>query len=188
LDDGLNHESSLVYIPGAAYVRGMHTTEDEAAVRAHVLRTWDAWNRSDARAYAALFAVDVDYVAFDGTCLRGRAATESSHAQLFASVLRATRLRGEVEDVRFVAPGVAVAHALGGAVWPWQRGVPGDRLSRQTYVLVRAGDGWTITAFHNTRVRPVPAPGSLGFRLFSWFVGLRLALTRRGAAERGSAA
>lgn len=160
----------------------MQPTDDEAAVRAHVLRTWDAWNRNDARAYAALFAADVDYVAFDGTCLRGRAANEASHAALFATVLRATRLRGEVEDVRFVTPDVAVAHALGGAVWPWQRGMPRDRLSRQTYVLVRVDDGWTITAFHNTRVQPAPAPGSLGFRLFSWFIGLRLALTRRAAA------
>ncbi len=159
---------------------GIDDIDDEAAVRAHVLRTWDAWNRNDARAYGALFAAGSDYVAFDGSVQRGRAAIEAVHAGLFNSVLRATVLRGEVEGVRFVAPGVAVVLALGAAVWPWQRGLPADRLSRQTYVLVRAGAGWTITAFHNTRVRPMPAADSPGFRLFSWFVGLRLALWRRG--------
>lgn len=149
---------------------------DEAAIRAHVRCTWEAWGQSDARAYAALFAEDVDYVAFDGSCVRGRAAVEESHAELFSTVLRATALRGEIEDVRFISPDVAVAHAWGAALWPWQQGFPRDRLSRQTYVLVRAGAGWTITAFHNTRIRPAPAPSSLGFRLFNWFVGVRLAL------------
>lgn len=148
-------------------------------MRAHVLRTWDAWTRNDARAYAALFAADVDYVAFDGSIVRGRAANAALHAGLFTSVLRATALRGQIEDVRFVAPGVAVAHAVGAVVWPWQPGLPADRLSRQTYVLVREGAGWTITAFHNTRVRPTPAPNSLAFRLFDWFIGLRLTLWRR---------
>lgn len=165
----------------------MHITEDEAdeaAVRAHVLRSWDAWNRGDARAYAAMFSEDSDYVAFDGGCLRGRAANEALHATLFTTVLRATEVRGEVEDVRFVAPGVAVAHAVGVVAWPWQQGLPKDRLSRQTYVLVRRGEGWTICAFHNTRVQPTPDPNSWGFRLFNWFIGLRLALLRRRVAAR----
>jgi len=157
----------------------MHTSDDEAEIRAHVLRTWEAWGRGDGRAYAALFAPEVDYVAFDGSIARGRDEVERSHAQLFATVLRGTSLRGEITDVRRLGADVAVAHAIGAAVWPWQRGVPADRLSRQTYVLVRDGAGWTITAFHNTRVRPTPPPGSLGFKIFAWIVALRLRL--RGA-------
>ncbi|PCC74614.1 conserved hypothetical protein [Nannocystis exedens] len=152
---------------------------DEAEIREHLRATFEAWSRGDARAFAALFAPEVDYVMFDGSLARGRAEVERGHAELFATVLRGTCLRGEVTDVRRIAEGVAVAHAIGGAVWPWQREIPADRLSRQTYVLVRAGAGWTITAFHNTRVRPLPPPGSLGFKLFAWFVRLRLRL--RGA-------
>ncbi|MBZ5711561.1 SgcJ/EcaC family oxidoreductase [Nannocystis pusilla] len=156
-----------------------HGDEDEAEIRDHVLRTWEAWGRGDARAYAALFAPEVDYVAFDGSIARGRAEVERSHAELFASVLRGTCLRGEITDVRRLGAEAAVAHAIGGAVWPWQRGVSAERLSRQTYVLVREGEGWTIAAFHNTRVRPTPPPGSLGFKLFAWFVALRLRLAGR---------
>ncbi|WP_434427067.1 SgcJ/EcaC family oxidoreductase [Nannocystis pusilla] len=152
---------------------------DEAAIRGHVLATFEAWSRGDARAFAALFAPEVDYVTFDGGLARGRAEVERAHAALFATVLRGTSLRGEVTAVRRIGDDAAVAHAIGGAVWPWQRGIPADRLSRQTYVLVRAGEGWTITAFHNTRVRPLPPPESLAFKLFAWFVRLRLRL--RGA-------
>ncbi|WAS90088.1 SgcJ/EcaC family oxidoreductase [Nannocystis punicea] len=150
--------------------------DDARDIREHVLRTWEAWGRGDARAYAALFAPEVDYVAFDGSIARGREEVERGHAALFSTVLRATALRGEVEDVRLVGADAAVAHALGAVVWPWQQGLPPDRLSRQTYVLVRAGEGWTIAAFHNTRVRPVPPPGSPGFKVFAWFVRLRLRL------------
>jgi len=159
---------------------------DEAAVRAHVLRSWEAWDRNDARAYAALYAEDADYVAFDGSCTRGRAAIEESHAALFSTVLRATVIRGEVEEVRFLTPDVAVTHGVGSTAWPWQKGKPRERLSRQTYVLVREGSGWTISAFHNTRVQSMPAPASLGFRLFNWFVGLRLALGRHATPMQPS--
>lgn len=152
----------------------MRTGDDD--IRDHVTRSWAAWGRGDARGYAALFAPDIDYVAFDGSHAHGRAEVERSHAELFATVLRGTCLRGEITDVRRLGPDVALVHALGAAVWPWQRGLPPDRLSRQTYVLVRDGAGWTITAFHNTRVRPTPPPGSLGFKLFAWVVALRLRL------------
>jgi len=159
------------------YIVGMEDrAADEQAVRAQVQASWAAWGANDAEAYGRCFAEDVDYVAFDGSVVRGRDAVVAGHALLFASVLRRTALRGEIEAVRFVTGDVAVVQASGGAVWPWQRGVPADRLSRQTYVVVRAGAGWSITAFHNTRVRPTPAPGSLGFRVFAWVVGLRLRL------------
>ena len=36
-----------------------------------------AWNGGDGAAYAALFTEDCDYVAFDGTHLKGRQATIS---------------------------------------------------------------------------------------------------------------
>lgn len=162
---------------GAGNSSGMdERSRDEQAVRGQVQASWAAWDAGDAEAYGACFAADVDYVAFDGQVVRGRAAVVDGHALLFATVLRRTRLRGEIEAVRFVSGDVAVVHAWGGAVWPWQRGVPADRLSRQTYVVVRAGVGWSITAFHNTRVRPTPAPDSLGFRMFAWVVRLRLRL------------
>lgn len=156
------------------------TANDEATIRALVHEIYDAWARNDARAYASYFEDDSDYVPFDGTRLHGREANEESHRQLFATVLAGTRLEGEVESVRFITPDVAVVHATGSVVWPWHRGVPKRRLSRQTMVFVRRGGTWRATAFHNTRVRPVPPlkPGGAIVRGFRLWVRLRTALAR----------
>jgi len=71
---------------------------DAASVRRLTERLADAWARNDADAYAASFTEDSDYVAFDGTHLKGRAANAEHHRALFETVLRGTRLT--YEDVR----------------------------------------------------------------------------------------
>jgi uncharacterized protein (TIGR02246 family) len=163
----------------------MTTTIDEAGaeapVRALVARMIEAWDANDAEAYAAIFTEDSDYVAFDGTRLRGRAANAASHRLLFDTVLRGSRLRGDVEAVRFLTPEVAVAHASGAVLLPWQDEIAPRRRSRQTLVAVRRGGAWQIAAFHNTRIRPLPdvRPGSPVARLFALWTRLRLALKGR---------
>jgi hypothetical protein len=45
------------------------------------------------------------------------------------------------------------------------------RLSRQTMVVVRRGGRWQVTAFHNTRVRPLSTSGlmvEVGGRFVHW--------------------
>lgn len=116
----------------------------------------ETWTRNDARAYAAHFSVDSDYVAFDGSRLKGRAENERTHALLFRTVLKGTRLEGEIESVRMVAPDVAIVHTNGCVLFPWQRGMVKSRFSRQTMTVVRVDGRWEVTAFHNTRVKPLP--------------------------------
>jgi uncharacterized protein (TIGR02246 family) len=156
----------------------------EAPVRALFARMAEAWDANDADAYAALFTEDSDYVAFDGTRQRGRAQNAASHHLLFATVLRGSRLRGEGESVRFLRADVAILHAVGAVLLPWQDDIAPRRLSRQTLVAVRREGRWQIAAFHNPRVRPVPdlRPGSPIVRLFSLWTRLRLAL--KGRAPR----
>lgn len=60
------------------------------------------------------------------------------------------------ESLRFVRPDVAIM-VTSGAVTPADQGAADpDHDSVQTFVLVKDGDHWQITAFHNTRrqVRP----------------------------------
>ncbi|KWX00360.1 hypothetical protein TH66_16205 [Carbonactinospora thermoautotrophica] len=152
----------------------------EAELRDVVSRMNESWTRGDADAYAALFTEDSDYVAFDGTRQRGRQANADSHRKLFAGVLKDSRLQGEVESIRLIAPDVAVVHAVGTVLLAWHTRPARRRLSRQTLVLVRENGRWRITAFHNTRVRPVPTEGpmyALATRLFR----LRAALANRRA-------
>ncbi|MEZ4453688.1 MAG: SgcJ/EcaC family oxidoreductase, partial [Nannocystaceae bacterium] len=92
---------------------------DEQSIRAIFEALTAAWDRGDARAYAALFTEDSDYVAFDGTRLRGRVANEEAHRVLFSSFLKDTRLVGELDSVRALGPDAALAHGTGAVVMPW---------------------------------------------------------------------
>jgi uncharacterized protein (TIGR02246 family) len=42
-------------------------TADEAAIRAILAQLADAWNTGDGAAFAAPFAEDADFIAFEGT-------------------------------------------------------------------------------------------------------------------------
>jgi len=161
-----------VHLPAAD-----RSAEDLAAIRALTLRLAEAWNRNDADAYAALFAEDSDYVTFDGSHLKGRTVNAASHRALFETVLKGSRAAYEPDiAVRFLTPDVAVMHAYGSILLPWQRTVVPSRRSLQTYVVKRDQGGWRIHAFHNTRVRPMKLPRGLMLRLIVGFMRLRAAL------------
>ena len=126
-------------------------------VRTTLSRLAGAWGEGDPDRYAALFAEDADYTAFDGTRMVGRQAIADGHRALFAGIMRDSRMTMRPPDIRFVAPDVAVACALGGIIMSWQRRrtrPSAKRLSAVTFVLVRLGDEWPVTAFQNTRFRP----------------------------------
>ncbi len=144
--------------------------QDDREIRAIVDRMFDAWGRGDAAAYHADLTDDADYVAFDGS-RRSKADSIRSHENLFRTVLYGSRLTGQVESVRFVTPDVAVVHLTGSVVEGWRQRMRRRRLSRQTMVVVRRDGRWQVTAFHNTRVRPLPTTGpmvELGGRFVHW--------------------
>jgi uncharacterized protein (TIGR02246 family) len=159
---------------------------DETAIRALVRHLEDSWNANDGHRYAAAFTEDCDYIAFDGTYLKGRQANAAHHQALFESVLRQTRLTFENVTVRFVAPTVAIMHGYGSVLMPWQATVTPRRLSLQTYVIVREGDTWRIAAFQNSRVRPLAVPKGVALRLLLWFFRARTALAQRQLRGRPS--
>jgi uncharacterized protein (TIGR02246 family) len=137
---------------------------DETAVRVLCQELMDGWNQGSGDAFAAVFTEDGDLVAFDGTHFKGRNEIAPFHQQLFDKWLKGTRLVGEVKDVRFLSPGVALMHAVGGTVMRGKSDPSPERDSIQTLVAVREGGGdqWRLAAFQNTRVRPIgPNPVAL---------------------------
>lgn len=164
---------------GRAAASGL-AEQDERAIRELIDRLSDSWSRGDAHAYGAEFTEDCDYVAFDGARFRGPSEPRTHLTRLFATVLQGSRLEGGVESIRFIVPGVAVVHWTGSVAYPCQERVRHRRASRQTLVAVRRDGRWQVTAFHNTRVRPVPQEG-LGFELASRYIRWRVARVRRRA-------
>jgi uncharacterized protein (TIGR02246 family) len=144
------------------------TNQDDTAIRQVFQRLIDAWNVGDANAYGAEFTDDADYVAFDGVNQKSRQGIIASHRPLFERFLKGSKLTGELVSIRLLAPDVAVAHAVGSILDRGRRTPKPERLSSQTMVLLKRDGLWQVTAFHNTRVRPIG-------RGFGGFVAWQLA-------------
>jgi uncharacterized protein (TIGR02246 family) len=132
-----------------------HSAE-EAAVRALYQQLMDGWNQGSGEAFAAVFTEDGDLVAFDGTHFKGRQEITPFHQQLFDKWLKGSRLVGQVKDVRFLSPDIALMHAVGGTVMRGKSEPSPERDSIQTLVAIRQeGDQWRLAAFQNTRLHPI---------------------------------
>jgi uncharacterized protein (TIGR02246 family) len=128
---------------------------DEAAVRALYQQLMDGWNQGSGDAFAAVFTEDGDLVAFDGTHFKGRQEIAPFHQQLFDKWLKGSRLVGQVKDVRFLSPDVALMHAVGGTVLRGKSEPVPERDSIQTLVATRQDGEWRLAAFQNTRLHPM---------------------------------
>lgn len=154
------------------------TVLDRRAIKALIDGLAEAWNRHDGTAYAASFTDDADYIAFDGTHVRGRRAIARLHRYLFENALRASRRIFEGNPrLRFLAPDTAVAIIAGAVMMPWQRRSIRRRRSIQTYILVKREGEWRIAAFHTSRVRPLPVSG-ITFGMAKLVVRVRSAVAK----------
>lgn len=132
--------------------------QDEKAIAALLEQLMDGWNRGSGEAFAAPFAEDADFVAFDGTYTQGRAEIAASHQMLFDRFMGGTRLIGKVRSVRFLTPEIALMHAVGGTVMPGQSDLEPERNSIQTMVVTKQEGQWRIAAFQNSRAQFMGRP------------------------------
>lgn len=139
---------------------------DESAVRGLYQEFMDAWNRGSGEDFAAGFAHDGDLIGFDGTHLKGRQEIGPFHQELFNKYLKGTRLVGQVTNVRFLAPDVALMHAVGGTIMRGKSQASPERDSIQTLVAIRTDNQWRLAAFQNTRLRRM-GDGARGFLLWT---------------------
>ena len=119
--------------------------EDDQAIRALLVKMYEAWAMGNGSAYAACFTEDSDYVTFNGIRLRGRRENAELHDALFRGVLKGRRIAATVESLASLSDDVALVHTL----------ATGRKKSRQTYVVVRREEGWRIRSFQNTRLQPL---------------------------------
>jgi uncharacterized protein (TIGR02246 family) len=122
---------------------------DEAAVRALYQQLLDAWNRHDAHVYAALIVEDGSLVGFDGSQIDGRAQIEAQIGRIFADHVTAAYI-GNIREVRFLAPDVALLRAVAGMVPPEQNDINPAVNTIQSLVATRHTGIWQIALFQNT--------------------------------------
>ena len=135
------------------------TTDAKAQVDVVISALTESWNRHDMAAYAAQFTEDADFVNVVGMHSRGRREIEAQHAHLHRTIFRNSNVRVLDEWVRCLKQDVALAHVrwemTGHESLPgWH--TPETRSGVLTAVLVQEGDGWRVTAFHNTDIVPLP--------------------------------
>jgi uncharacterized protein (TIGR02246 family) len=125
--------------------------ESERIVSEIVADLERAWNTADGAAFARSFAEDADFVNIRGDHLRGRDVIGKGHQGIFDTIYKGSVVRYRVADVRMIAAGVLLAHVKATLKAPTGP-LAGEHDSLFTLVLVRGGDDWRITAFHNTLV------------------------------------
>ena len=150
----------VVMMAHPASVPAADRARDESEIRQLQTRQQDAWNRHDAKAYAALFTDDGDVVNVVGWWWHGRGEIERQLTAAYTVVFRESRLAITDVQVRFLARDIAIAHVrwtMEGARTP--PSIPEPRQGIQTQVLLKRGDEWRISAFQNTNSVPeVPFP------------------------------
>ncbi len=124
---------------------------DETTIKDIPMLMIEAWNRGDAQGFASAFAEDADFIAFDGTHLKGRDQIIEFHQRLFDTALKGTRLEGGVHFVRFLGPALAVMHAWGTTTLPGQTNASPSRDTLELFVLTRRDGQWRCDAMLNAR-------------------------------------
>ena len=143
--------------PLLACERATDQAAADASIRRALAQQAQAWNQHDAKAWAAPFAEDAEFVNIMGTLLQGRPEIERRHAEIFSSIFARTRVEVTVRQVRVLAKGAAVAetdYALRG----YDRLPPGIRptdadgtlRTRMKYVWQLRADGWRIVHDHTS--------------------------------------
>jgi uncharacterized protein (TIGR02246 family) len=142
-----------LFLVGVQGVKAQDSSADEATLRAIVQQVQDGWNAHDAKAFAAPFAADADYVVVNGMQIKGRDAIEKGHTGIFTTIYKESRNVGTVKSVRFLRPDVAVVHVE----WNLEFKAGGETKKGHainTMVMTKEGDKWSIAAFHNTPIQP----------------------------------
>jgi uncharacterized protein (TIGR02246 family) len=134
-----------------------------AAVKKTAEEFTRAFNKGDAKAVAAFWTKEGEYVGPDGDTVRGRDEIEKSYAEFFKQNPKAT-IEVEVQSVRLLGRGTALEE---GAL---RLKLPGDKEageSRYSVLHVREDDGWRMASVREW----VPDPTDLALKDVEWLLG-----------------
>jgi uncharacterized protein (TIGR02246 family) len=121
---------------------------DEAALHHIVTDLEGAWANCDAKALAALWTEDGDFLSPCGTLAKGRAEIERFYADAFSSGYCHSTATGTVSNIRFVEQDIAIVDGtwdIKGAHDPQGLAAPEEK-GRFTAVAKKLGARWFIMA------------------------------------------
>jgi uncharacterized protein (TIGR02246 family) len=144
-------------------VRGQTKGEaEQQAVVAVIDRFMDAWNRHDAKAFAAVFAEDADFTNWRGEGASGRSKIELFHAPLFATIFKDSHQSYTAINSRFIRPHVAAVDVhweMTGALDAQGNPRP-DRKGLLSFTMEKNAGQWQIVVMHNLDLTALPPSNS----------------------------
>jgi uncharacterized protein (TIGR02246 family) len=148
--------------PGVVPVTDAVAAAQEALIRKVIDAEEDAWNRGDAKAFAARFQEEDSFTDVFGSVSHTRAELEKRQVEFFTSLFKGSRLAMKVRKVRFLRPDVAIVeidtevsgfHKLPPVVYVDAEKVLRTRLQQ---VMAKTGNDWMVASFHNVDVKTPP--------------------------------
>jgi uncharacterized protein (TIGR02246 family) len=135
--------------------------DDEAAIRKASADFIKHFEKGDARAIAAAWTTDGEYIGEDGTTIRGRADIEAAYARAFAKQKR-VKVEMTIESIRFPSKDTAIEEG-------YAKSYKGDSdqptASRFSVLHVREGGRWLMAV-----LREWPDEG-VSLRDLDWLIG-----------------
>ena len=109
---------------------------------------YQAWG-NDADAFVADYTEDATAI-LPGSYRRSREEVRQSMADGFASILKGSTTRDEIQSIRFLGNDAAVVVSETGILFPGETQVPADRVANATWVLEKRDEKWLLAAYHNS--------------------------------------
>jgi uncharacterized protein (TIGR02246 family) len=135
---------------------------DQQAIAAVMDRFMDAWNRHDAKAFAAVFAEDADFTNWRGEGASGRSKIEEFHAPMFATIFKNSHQSYTAIKTRLIRPDVAAVDVhweMTGAMDAQGNPRP-DRRGLLNFAMAKNAGQWQIVVMHNLDLTALPPSNS----------------------------
>jgi uncharacterized protein (TIGR02246 family) len=126
--------------------------ENGAAMQNVPQRVVAAWASNDSDAFAEVFTEDGSLILPGDIFLTDREEIRSFMKTAFSGPYKGTRVFGEPLAIKQLGPGAALLITRGGVLEPGETEVAAERAIRATWVLVKQGDDWLVTAYQNTPI------------------------------------
>ena len=128
--------------------------EDEAAIRARIVKMTDAFNKHDAKASSQFYAPDADSVDVWGRSATGPAEIEKRPVAAHSTRLKEATVKTLNVTIRFIRPDVAIVretHEMSGFRGPDGAKVPPYQ-ETSLRVFEKENGNWLVATFQNTTV------------------------------------
>jgi uncharacterized protein (TIGR02246 family) len=145
----------------AADAKDSKHADDEAAIRKGAADFIKALEKGDAKAVAAAWTEEGEYIGDDGTTIHGRAAIEAAYAKAFAKK-KSPKMEVTIESIRFPSKDTAIEE---GYAKSYRADADHPTCSRYSVLYAREGGKWLMAL-----LREWPDEG-VALRDLDWLIG-----------------